>query len=194
MDGGWEAYTTRLRQHHDEKGTRLASVAELADEDALRRLAGPIGYLQGVDLAASGCVQPARSVGDLVFQHVELRSTGTGLSWSCTCRDGESRAPCKHSVAVAVEPGSAPRPRDAERQGRREAVAQRIATEPMTASPTRPHGRQSVPGEPPRQPGHVPAGRPGCAVAIRRAGSPEARPAPGRDPAAVPSPWPASPR
>jgi uncharacterized Zn finger protein len=89
----------------------MASVAELADEDSLRRLAGPAGYRQGVDLAVSGCVQlvsfgPVRvtaRVEDLVFQHVELRSNSTGLSWSCTCRDGESRAPCKHSVAVAVE-------------------------------------------------------------------------------------------
>ena len=67
----------------------MASVAELIHEDALRRLAGPIGYRQGVDLAASGCVQlvslaPVRvtaRVEDLVFQHVELRSTGRGLSW-----------------------------------------------------------------------------------------------------------------
>jgi uncharacterized Zn finger protein len=89
----------------------MASVAELADDDSLRRLAGPIGYRQGVDLAVSGCVQlvslgPVRvtaRVEDLVFQHVELRSTGRGLSWSCTCRDGDSRAPCRHSVAVAVE-------------------------------------------------------------------------------------------
>jgi uncharacterized Zn finger protein len=88
----------------------MASVAELVGEGALRRLAGPIGYRQGVDLAVSGCVQlvsfgPVRvtaRVEDLVFHHVELRSTGTGLSWSCTCRDGRSRAPCKHSVAVAV--------------------------------------------------------------------------------------------
>jgi uncharacterized Zn finger protein len=89
----------------------MASVAELADEDALRRLAGPIEYRQGVDLAVSGCVQlasfgPVRvtaRVEDLVFEHVELRSNGAGLSWSCTCPDGRSRAPCKHSVAVAVE-------------------------------------------------------------------------------------------
>jgi uncharacterized Zn finger protein len=88
----------------------MASVAELVDEGSLRRLAGPIGYRQGVDLAISGCVQlvsfgPVRvtaRVEDLVFQHVELRSTGTGLRWSCTCRDKESQAPCKHSVAVAV--------------------------------------------------------------------------------------------
>jgi uncharacterized Zn finger protein len=89
----------------------MASVAELVHEDALRGLAGPIGYRQGVDLAVSGCVQlvsfaPVRvtaRVEDLVFQHVELRATGNGLSWSCTCREGGSRAPCKHSVAVAVE-------------------------------------------------------------------------------------------
>jgi uncharacterized Zn finger protein len=89
----------------------MASVAELIHEDALRRLAGPMGYRQGVDLAASGCVQlvslaPVRvtaRVEDLVFQHVELRSTGRALSWSCTCLQGGSRALCKHSVAVAVE-------------------------------------------------------------------------------------------
>ena len=89
----------------------MASVAELIHEDSLRRWAGPIGYRQGVDLAVSGCVQlvsfaPVRvtaRVEDLVFQHVELRSTGRGLSWSCTCREGGSRVLCKHSVAVAVE-------------------------------------------------------------------------------------------
>ena len=89
----------------------MASVAELVDEDALRRLAGPIGYRDGVDLAVSGCVQlvsfaPVRvtaRVEDLVFQHVELRSTTRGLNWSCTCPQGGSRTLCKHSVAVAVE-------------------------------------------------------------------------------------------
>jgi uncharacterized Zn finger protein len=89
----------------------MISVADLADERVLRRLADPTDYRQGVDLAASGCVElaslgPARvtaRVDDLVFQHVELRSTSTGLSWSCTCRAGRSPAPCKHSVAVAVE-------------------------------------------------------------------------------------------
>jgi uncharacterized Zn finger protein len=89
----------------------MASVAELVHEDALRRLAGPTRYRQGVDLAVSGCVQlvsfaPVRvtaRVEDLVFQHVELRSTTRGLSWSCTCHDEGSRALCKHSVAVAVE-------------------------------------------------------------------------------------------
>jgi uncharacterized Zn finger protein len=89
----------------------MASVAELADEGTLRRWAGPVEYRLGVDLAVSGCVQlaslePRRvtaRVEDLVFQHVELRSTGTRLSWSCTCRDGKGRTPCKHSVAVAVE-------------------------------------------------------------------------------------------
>jgi uncharacterized Zn finger protein len=89
----------------------MASIAELVHEDALRGLASPIGYKQGVDLAVSGCVQlasigPARvtaRVEDLVLQHVELRSTGGRLSWSCTCREGERQAPCKHSVAVAIE-------------------------------------------------------------------------------------------
>ena len=89
----------------------MASVAELVHEDALRRLAGPIGYREGVDLAVSGCVQlvsfaPVRvtaRVEDLVLQHVELRSTGRGLSWSCTCREGGSQALCKHSVAVGLE-------------------------------------------------------------------------------------------
>ena len=89
----------------------MASIAELVHEDALRGLASPIGYKQGVDLAVSGCVQlaslaPARvtaRVEDLVLQHVELRSTGNGLSWSCTCREGERQAPCRHSVAVAIE-------------------------------------------------------------------------------------------
>ena len=89
----------------------MTSVAELLDEDALRQLAGPIGYRHGVDLAVSGCVQLVSSaptrvtarVEDLVFQHVELRSAGEKLRWSCTCREGERKAPCKHSVAVAVE-------------------------------------------------------------------------------------------
>jgi uncharacterized Zn finger protein len=89
----------------------MASVVELVHQDALHRLASPTGYRQGVDLAVSGCVQlasiaPARvtaRVEDLVLQHVELRATGNGLSWSCTCREGERQAPCKHSVAVAVE-------------------------------------------------------------------------------------------
>jgi uncharacterized Zn finger protein len=103
------AHTDPVATAHDERSA-MASVAELVDEENLRRLADPIGYRQGVDLAVSGCVQlvsvaPVRvtaRVEDLVLQHVELRATGRGLSWSCTCRDGGSRAPCKHSVAVAV--------------------------------------------------------------------------------------------
>jgi hypothetical protein len=78
----------------------MASVAELADEDARRRVAGPIEYRQGVDLAVGGCVRLASlgsvpvtaRVEDLIFQHVELRSTGTGLGWSCTRRDGRTPA------------------------------------------------------------------------------------------------------
>jgi len=88
----------------------MASVVELVDEDTLRRLAGPIGYREGVDLAVSCCVQlagfaPGRitaRVEDPVFQHVELRAIGAGLSWSCTCGEGGSRALCRHGVAVAV--------------------------------------------------------------------------------------------
>jgi len=87
----------------------MGSVGDLVDEPSLRRLASTTVYRQGVDLAVSGCVelvsfQPGRvtaRVDDLVFQHVELRATGSGLRWSCTCPEGSGRTLCKHSVAVA---------------------------------------------------------------------------------------------
>jgi len=85
-----------------ETGAGMASVAELVHEDALRRLAGPIGYRQGVDLAVSGCVQlvsfaPVRvtaRVEDLVLQHVELRSTRslTGKSGLVRVVNGRRRS------------------------------------------------------------------------------------------------------
>ena len=136
----------------------MASVAELADEDARRRLAGPIEYRQGVDLAVGGCVRLASlgsvpvtaRVEDLIFQHVELRSTGTGLGWSCTRRDGRTPAalhaqrrrrrgdPAAHPVPATLNVRVAAR-----------RLAQRSAVEPMTASPTQPHRRRSVLGVPP---------------------------------------------
>jgi uncharacterized Zn finger protein len=84
-------------------------VGELVQEPALRRLASPGGYRQGVALAVSGCVElvsfePARVTGrveDPVFEHVELRAASNGLRWSCTCPEGSGRTLCRHSVAVA---------------------------------------------------------------------------------------------
>ena len=87
----------------------MGSVGDLVQEPALRRLASPRGYRQGVDLAASGCLELVSfergrvtgRVEDPVFEHVELRATGNGLSWSCTCPKGSSRTMCRHSMAVA---------------------------------------------------------------------------------------------
>jgi uncharacterized Zn finger protein len=91
----------------------VESVGDLFDEPSLRRLANPAEYRQGVDLAVSGCVELVRlqrarvtaRVQDPGFQHVELRATSKGLSWSCTCPEGSSRTLCRHSVAVARATG-----------------------------------------------------------------------------------------
>jgi uncharacterized Zn finger protein len=88
-----------------------ASVADLVDAAALKRLATPSNLRLGRAIAARGGVAllkfgPLRvtakvSVAGGARRTVELDSTLRGLRWKCTC----TRKPdlfCKHCVAAAI--------------------------------------------------------------------------------------------
>ena len=88
----------------------MPSVADLVEEERLRRLADPDALRRGAGLAAEDRVQleafgPLRvtaRVDDAGGDHrVELRATGDELTWSCTCPDGQGGAFCRHAVAAA---------------------------------------------------------------------------------------------
>jgi uncharacterized Zn finger protein len=87
----------------------MASVADLVDEAALRRLAAPGTFVEGRELAKRGTVHiwdftPLNVGATVEDEHnVELRSTDDGLSWSCSCPAGASAELCEHAVAVAIE-------------------------------------------------------------------------------------------
>ena len=87
----------------------MASVADLVDENELRRLAAPGTLAEGRDLAKRGTVHiweftPLNVGATVEDEHnVELRSTGEGLAWSCSCPAGSSSDFCEHAVAVAIE-------------------------------------------------------------------------------------------
>jgi uncharacterized Zn finger protein len=88
----------------------MPSIADLVEEEPLKRLANPDALEQGTALAAQdhvhleafGPLQVTARVDDIDGGHqVELRSTSDGLTWSCTCPDGQGGAFCKHAVAAA---------------------------------------------------------------------------------------------
>ena len=87
----------------------MASVADLVEEPALRRLVTPDVYARGADCAARGCVilgafGPLRVSARVAETHeVELRSTPDGLAWACTCGAGKRGSFCEHAVATALE-------------------------------------------------------------------------------------------
>jgi uncharacterized Zn finger protein len=88
----------------------MPSVADLVGEQRLERLADPEALRQGTALAAQdrvhleafGPLRVTARVDDGDGGHqVELRSSGDGLQWSCTCPDGQGGAFCRHAVAAA---------------------------------------------------------------------------------------------
>jgi uncharacterized Zn finger protein len=88
----------------------MPSIADLVEEERRERLADPDTLRQGADLAAQdhvhleafGPLQVTARVEDTGGVHrVELRSTGDGLEWSCTCPDAQGGAFCRHAVAAA---------------------------------------------------------------------------------------------
>jgi uncharacterized Zn finger protein len=87
----------------------MASVTELVEEPALRGLAGTAAYERGADCAARGGVTlgdfgPLRVTARVAdAQEVELRSTRSGLAWTCTCPEGQDGVFCEHAVAAALE-------------------------------------------------------------------------------------------
>jgi uncharacterized Zn finger protein len=88
----------------------MPSVADLVEDERLRRLADADALRQGTDLAAGDRVQleafgplgvTARVEDAGAAHRVELRATGDELTWSCTCPDGQGGAFCRHAVAAA---------------------------------------------------------------------------------------------
>jgi uncharacterized Zn finger protein len=88
----------------------MPSIADLVEEERLRRLADADALRQGTDLAAEDRVQletfgplaVTARVEDAGAPHrVELRATGDELTWSCTCPDSQGGAFCRHAVAAA---------------------------------------------------------------------------------------------
>ena len=88
----------------------MPSIADLVEEEPLRRLADPDALRRGTELAAEdrvhlevfGPLEVTARVEDSDGGHqAGLRATGDGLTWSCTCPDGRGGAFCSHAVAVA---------------------------------------------------------------------------------------------
>lgn len=88
----------------------MPSVADLVEEPTLSNLASTQALGLGTELADTGKVRfgvfgplHVTAVVDEDDEHVELRSAGGKLEWSCTCPDGRVGTFCRHAVAVAVE-------------------------------------------------------------------------------------------
>ena len=85
----------------------MASVADLVPDEALRRLADPARYDEGVLLADHGAVEldefgPLRVTASVGGERVTLEAGRGELAWSCSCRVGVEGAFCEHAVAAAV--------------------------------------------------------------------------------------------
>jgi uncharacterized Zn finger protein len=88
-----------------------ASVADLADDTLVRRLASPSDLRGGREIAATGGVEfvkrgPLRVIARVTggqTRTVELTATPTGLEWSCSCLGEKQHSFCKHCVAAALE-------------------------------------------------------------------------------------------
>jgi hypothetical protein len=90
----------------------MPSVADLADEPALRDLVAPEPLAAGRDLADAGAVRfselgPIRVVAEVADadgpHRVELIVQPAGLGWSCDCADGRAGLGCRHLAAAGIE-------------------------------------------------------------------------------------------
>ena len=98
----------------------VATLAELLDHRALRRLAGAQSFERGEDYAATGRVRSiVEEMGKLTAKvqgarsyRVSLWTEGGQVEYSCTCPVGQDGAFCKHCVAAAltrVQQGESPK-------------------------------------------------------------------------------------
>src|SRR5690348_15598832 len=90
----------------------MASVADLVEEAALRRLVGPEPYADGLRLANAGAVRlvefaPLKVVAEVADgtppPRVELVSNEGELAWRCECDEGVSGLGCRHLAAAGIE-------------------------------------------------------------------------------------------
>jgi uncharacterized Zn finger protein len=90
----------------------MASVADLVEEAALRRLVGPEPYADGLRLADAGVVRflefgPSSVVADVADgtppPRVELTSKDGELAWRCECDEGVAGLGCRHLAAAGIE-------------------------------------------------------------------------------------------
>ncbi len=91
----------------------MPSVADLVDEEALRRLAGGEEPLERARAAADAGRVELRDFGPLAVRasvedagevhEVALGSTADGLEWSCTCPEGSRGIFCAHAAAAGIE-------------------------------------------------------------------------------------------
>jgi len=88
----------------------MPSVADLVDEETVRRLAGPEAHARGTTLADEGHVRigefgpllVSASVDDERPHDVELRAAGATLTYTCTCDEAAGGAFCAHCAATAI--------------------------------------------------------------------------------------------
>jgi len=89
----------------------MASVADLVEEPALRRLVGPEPYSEGLALADAGAVRlvefaPLKVVADVADgsppPRVELESREGELAWRCECDEGVAGLGCRHLAATGI--------------------------------------------------------------------------------------------
>ena len=92
------------------RSEKIATLAELLDPRALRRLAGAQSFERGGDYAATGRVRSivdetgtltAKVQGARLYR-VSLSVDGGQVEYSCTCPVGQDGAFCKHCVAAAL--------------------------------------------------------------------------------------------
>ena len=92
------------------RSERIATLAELLDPRALRRLAGAQSFERGEDYAATGRVRSivdetgtltAKVQGARLYR-VSLSVDSGQVEYSCTCPVGQDGAFCKHCVAAAL--------------------------------------------------------------------------------------------
>lgn len=88
----------------------MTPIADLVQDQVIKKLATPANYQKGQEIAASGGVElvefgplrvEAKVKGDESRRTVNFQSTGDGLKWKCTCTNDPDLF-CQHCVAAAV--------------------------------------------------------------------------------------------
>jgi uncharacterized Zn finger protein len=88
----------------------MASIADLVEDPALRRLAQPNVYERGAELAGRDLVRlvdfgPLGVTAEVESEppaRVELRTDGERLGWTCDCGGASAEPVCEHLVAAGI--------------------------------------------------------------------------------------------